>query len=90
MSILASLTRMWLTRSVQPFAFKNEYDSTLSYADCSNLGLYVHIPFCKSLCSFCPYCKEVYTREKCDRYLDALIREIHLVGGREKRAVTSL
>ena len=42
MSILASLTRMWLTRSVQPFAFKNEYDSTLSYADCSNLGLYVH------------------------------------------------
>lgn len=90
MSILASLTRMWLTRSVQPFAFKNEYDSTLSYADCSNLGLYVHIPFCKSLCSFCPYCKEVYTREKCDRYLDALIREIHLVGGREKKTVTSL
>ena len=47
MSIITSLTRMWLTRSTKPFIFKNEYDNVLSYQDCDNLGLYVHIPFCR-------------------------------------------
>ena len=80
MSIVTTLTRMWLTRSTKPFTFKNEYDQQLPYLDCDSLGLYVHIPFCKSLCSFCPYCKVKYSKELCDRYIDALIREIHLVG----------
>jgi len=83
---------MWLTRSVQPFLFTNEYDRQLYYNDCHNLGLYVHIPFCKSICSFCPYCKVVYSKEKCDRYISALIKEIHLVGGQlnKKKQTTSL
>lgn len=92
MSFLTDLTRMWLTRSTKPFTFKNEYDQTLPYAQCDGLGLYVHIPFCKSLCNFCPYCKVRYTKEMCDKYIDALIKEIHLVGNRhsEKKKVTSL
>lgn len=92
MGALTTLTRMWLTRSTKPFTFKNEYDSTLLYERCENLGLYVHIPFCKSICSFCPYCKVVYSEEKCNRYIDALIEEIHLVGNtcKEKKQVTSL
>ena len=92
MSIITDLTRMWLTRSVKPFTFRNEYDQVLPYEDCQGLGLYVHIPFCRTLCSFCPYCKELYSPEKCDRYLDALLREIHLAGGRfpGRKEVTSL
>ena len=92
MSFLTDLTRMWLTRSTKPFTFKNEYDQTLPYAQCDGLGLYVHIPFCKSLCNFCPYCKVGYTKEMCDKYIDALIKEIHLVGNQhsEKKKVTSL
>lgn len=92
MSILADLTRMWLTRTVQPFTFKNEYYERLPFSECENLGLYIHIPFCKSICSFCPYCKVKYSKELCDRYLDALIREINLVGGQfaGKKKVTSL
>lgn len=92
MSIITDLTRMWLTRSVQPFVFRNEYDQTLPFADCEGLGLYVHIPFCRQICGFCPYCKQLYDEATCARYLDALIREIHMVGGqlREKKRVTSL
>ncbi len=92
MSIITNLTRMWLTRSCKPFIFKNDYDQHLPYADCDNLGLYVHIPFCKSICNFCPYCKIKYSKELCDRYIDALIREIHIVGGqyRGKKKSTSL
>lgn len=92
MSIITNLTRMRLTRSVKPFTFTNEYDTVLPYEECDGLGLYVHIPFCRSICSFCPYCKVRYSRQECDRYIDALIKEIHHVGGRsvEKKRVTSL
>lgn len=92
MSLITSLTRMWLTRTVKPFTFKNEYDQALPYVKCDNLGLYVHIPFCKSICNFCPYCKVRYSEELCNQYIDALIKEIHMVGSQNKgkKTVTSL
>lgn len=92
MNILTNLTRMWLTRSTKPFIFKSEYDQQLPFKTCSNLGLYVHIPFCKSICNFCPYCKVLYSKEICDMYIDHLIQEIHLVGNQcsDKKKVTSL
>lgn len=92
MSLITALTRMWLTRSVKPFTFKNEYDNCLPYEQCQKLGLYVHIPFCRSICNFCPYCKTLYDPALCSRYIDALIREIHQVGGQiaGKKEVTSL
>ena len=92
MSFITNLTRMWLTRTTKPFTFKNEYDQILPFAECENLGLYVHIPFCKSICNFCPYCKVRYSAELCDRYIDSLIQEIHLVGNQnaERKNVTSL
>lgn len=92
MSFITNLTRMWLTRTVKPFTFKNEYDRILPFSECENLGLYVHIPFCKSICNFCPYCKMPYSEKLCDKYIDSLIKEIHLVGSqkKEKKRVTSL
>lgn len=92
MSVITDLTRMWLTRTTKPFEFTSEYDENLPFVECDNLGLYVHIPFCKSICNFCPYCKVRYSKELCDKYIDALIKEIHLVGSqtKEKKVVTSL
>ena len=92
MNILTNLTRMWLTRSTKPFIFKSECDQQLPFETCSNLGLYIHIPFCKSICNFCPYCKVLYSKDICDMYIDHLIQEIHLVGNQcsDKKKVTSL
>ena len=92
MSVITDVTRMWLTRSTKPFTFINEYDETLSYADCESMGLYVHIPFCEKICSFCPYCKVLYSKEKCDAYIDTLLQEIHMVGSQYpgKKQATSL
>lgn len=96
MRLLTKWTRMWLTRSREPFTFTNEYDEKLQYADCDQLGLYVHIPFCKKICPFCPYCKTVYEEKVCKEYLQSLLEEIRLVGAQylektgEKKRTTSL
>lgn len=90
--IIKSLARMWLTRSVKPFVFLNHNDKVLTFEQCESLGLYIHIPFCRQICSFCPYCKVMYAKETCNRYIDALLGEIALVGSRlnQKKKVTSL
>ena len=92
MSLITTLTRMWLTRTTKPFTFQNEYDQTLDYVHLDNLGLYIHIPFCIKPCDFCPYCKVPYQKDKCNDYIDALIKEIHMVSKQypNKKDVTSL
>lgn len=93
MSLFTSLARIWLTRSIKPFHFTNEYDNELEYQSAKRLGLYVHIPFCRTLCSFCPYCKTLYDPPLAKRYVDALLDEISLVGrgsNAAKPEVTSL
>lgn len=92
MSFITSLTRIWLTRSFRPFQFTNKFDDALAYPDTEQLGLYIHIPFCRSLCTFCPYCKVVYQKKLAEDYVRALKREITLVGRRSesRTKVTSL
>ncbi|TVP94223.1 MAG: radical SAM family heme chaperone HemW [Acholeplasmatales bacterium] len=42
-------------------------------------GLYVHIPFCRTICTYCDFVKEVGTLQKRGRYLEALMKEIVMV-----------
>src|SRR5215510_798776 len=39
-------------------------------------GLYLHIPFCRSRCSYCDFATGIYQGELADRYVRALIDEI--------------
>lgn len=80
MNLLTAAARTWLTRTFAPYRFTAENDAVLRYDDCPGLGLYVHIPFCRSICNFCPYCKERYTPEAATIYTAALLQEIHMVG----------
>ena len=42
-------------------------------------GVYLHIPFCKSRCSYCDFATDVYRDSGAvDRYVNALVREIGL------------
>ncbi len=45
------------------------------------VSLYVHIPFCHSLCHYCGCnTKIVATYRPIERYIDTLLREIELIG----------
>ncbi len=39
-------------------------------------SLYIHIPFCEKICTYCDFAKEIDSTEKQDAYIDALIKEI--------------
>ena len=52
-------------------------------------GLYVHIPFCRSICPYCPYNKVLYRDELVPGYFAALERELRLYEA-DRRSFTSL
>lgn len=93
--MLTKLLQLGLTRSAAPFRFTSRMDQALPFQDLETLGLYVHIPFCRTLCSFCPYCKERFDPARAQAYLAALLREIELVAENQasagrRQTVTSL
>lgn len=42
----------------------------------THAGLYIHIPFCRSRCSYCDFATGIYQGELAERYVRALIVEI--------------
>src|SRR5688572_23038748 len=50
-------------------------------------GIYIHIPFCKSRCSYCDFATDVYRSEgTVEKYVSALCREIKNGGRYDVRA----
>ncbi|MEA2020925.1 MAG: radical SAM protein [Candidatus Caldatribacteriota bacterium] len=83
-----------ITRSLKPFIFENRnLHRPMDYFNLPNLGLYVHVPFCREICPFCPYYKVKYDASLASRYVDALIKEIYLKSANtstSKKKITSL
>jgi anaerobilin synthase len=47
-------------------------------------ALYVHIPFCDSICTFCPFVKSVGSPDRIDAYLRALHVELRTLGATKR------
>lgn len=89
---ITSMLRIFLTRSFKPFVFTGRNENKLKFESLEDMGLYVHIPFCRSVCGFCPYLKEVYDKYKAESYKIALLKEIDIVcrNLKEKKHAASL
>ena len=60
------------------------------FAAIDHLGLYLHIPFCRQICPYCPYNKELFQRAAAERYTNAVLQEIdHYTAIVGKRPITS-
>lgn len=79
-------------------AFSSEFDRKhfLNACAASNpdeeLSLYIHIPFCESLCYYCA-CNKIISKkkDKTSRYIEVLAQEIALLGSTmSKRPITQL
>ncbi len=51
-----------------------------SWQRSSGLGLYLHVPFCSSICNYCNFNRGLFESGLKDRYVVALEREIRLAG----------
>ena len=38
--------------------------------------LYIHVPFCNTICSYCDFCHKVYNQELSNKWLDVVSKEI--------------
>lgn len=42
------------------------------------MSVYIHIPFCSNICSYCDFCKMYYNKKWIDKYLDRLDEEVDM------------
>ncbi len=60
------------------------------FQEINEFGLYLHIPFCRQICPYCPYNKEIYCPDIAEAYTRAVKKEIDLYSALlGKKPVTS-
>ncbi len=56
----------------------------------TNLGLYLHIPFCQKKCAYCDFYSGVLSEELIDRYLKAINQSLKQWGGKINRPIDTI
>jgi len=68
------ILRRYLLGSGSQFVF--QAIATVELPAIDKTGLYIHIPFCKNTCPYCPYNKVTYDKSLVEPYLEAMLMEI--------------
>lgn len=80
----ATWFRRWARGQVRQALFEesdlvltNKFPALVQHFDAvDSLGLYLHIPFCRQICPYCPYNKTLYGADIAERYASAVLQEI--------------
>lgn len=73
--MLDKMLKLLVTGNLNPFVFKQPSEDTQTVVPPGLHGLYIHMPFCRQLCSFCPYCRTLYEPGLAATYQEALLQE---------------
>jgi coproporphyrinogen III oxidase-like Fe-S oxidoreductase len=77
-NIITNIIRRILIGRKQKFVFTKSIMDSFSIPKMEEINLYIHIPFCKSMCPYCPYNRVRYEKHLIKRYFDALSKEIDI------------
>jgi coproporphyrinogen III oxidase-like Fe-S oxidoreductase len=72
--LLPRIFRLLLSGKASPFVF--EPQEVALPPNPPSINLYIHLPFCRQICPFCPYLKEPYDPKQSAAYQRALIKEL--------------
>jgi coproporphyrinogen III oxidase-like Fe-S oxidoreductase len=72
--LLPRIFRLLLSGKASPFVF--EPQEVILPPKPQSFNLYIHLPFCRQICPFCPYVKESYDPKQSAAYQRALIKEL--------------
>lgn len=74
--IWSTIAKKLLNKTYERFNSENDFLQNLG----EDFGIYIHIPFCAKICSFCPYIRFTFNESLVKRYLESLKKEIRLYG----------
>lgn len=77
--MLSDILRKAIAKKKEPYLFE-AFNNNIDFNTIPDpIGLYIHIPFCKTICPFCPYNKAKYELNTVLAYQQALIKELSLL-----------
>ncbi|WP_027622977.1 coproporphyrinogen-III oxidase family protein [Clostridium lundense] len=77
--MITDIFRQYILKKKNKFIFTSYENNMIDFNKIDkDTGLYIHIPFCRSICPYCPYNKVVYEKDKAEKYKNALLEEINI------------
>ncbi|WP_026895459.1 coproporphyrinogen-III oxidase family protein [Clostridiisalibacter paucivorans] len=77
--MITNILRRLILGKKEKFTFNRYKRGNIDFETIGDsIGLYIHIPFCKSICPYCPYNKILYDKSLAERYRDAIIEELKI------------
>ncbi len=75
MDFAAKIARKFFVGNRQKFVFTKR--QTIKFPSLKKVDMYIHIPFCKNMCPYCPYNRIAYDKNLAAPYLEAVLSEIN-------------
>ena len=66
--MITDLLRRLILGKKERFIFEGYKDGMIDFDNIDNeIGMYIHIPFCRTICPYCPFNKIKYDTDKAQR-----------------------